>query len=157
MKRIVFAAAGVLALVATACGGGDDHESMNMEEGSTATSAGGAVTAKTVSVTMIDIAYEPKSLTVQRGERVEFVFHNQGKIAHDAFIGDPAAQAEHEKEMTESSGGMGHTGGDSNAITVDPGNTDTLTHTFDKAGTLEIGCHQPGHYGAGMKIAVTVT
>jgi uncharacterized cupredoxin-like copper-binding protein len=47
-------------------------------------------------------------------------------------------------------------GGDMNAITVEPGKAGQLTHTFDKTGTVEIGCHEPGHYAAGMKIAVTV-
>ncbi len=49
-----------------------------------------------------------------------------------------------------------HHGGDSNAITVKPGKTGSLTYTFDKAGETIIGCHENGHYDAGMKIAVTV-
>ncbi|MEO7428152.1 MAG: hypothetical protein ABIY48_02095 [Acidimicrobiales bacterium] len=32
-----------------------------------------------------------------------------------------------------------------------------LTHTFDDTGTLEIGCHQAGHYARGMKLTITVT
>jgi uncharacterized cupredoxin-like copper-binding protein len=31
-----------------------------------------------------------------------------------------------------------------------------LTTRFDRAGTFEIGCHEPGHDTAGMKITVTV-
>jgi uncharacterized cupredoxin-like copper-binding protein len=49
-----------------------------------------------------------------------------------------------------------HSGGATDGITVDPGKTGELTHTFDRTGTVEIGCHQPGHYAAGMKLAVTV-
>jgi len=60
--------------------------------------------------------------------------------------------------MADGGDGEGdHGGDDADAIVVEPGETGTLTHTFDDAGTVEIGCHQPGHYGAGMKIAVTVT
>ena len=158
MKR-VFVAAAFIAVLATACGGGnDDHSTMDMGE-STSTSAAPGGTAKTVDIDMVDIAYEPKTLSVQRGERIEFVFHNKGKITHDAFIGDTAAQADHEKEMSEGKEGSmaeGH-GMGGTAITVDPGKTGSLAYTFDKPGTLEIGCHQPNHYAAGMKVAVTVT
>ena len=52
--------------------------------------------------------------------------------------------------------GGGHGGGDEEALTVDPGETGELTHTFEESGSIEIGCHQPGHYNAGMKITVEV-
>lgn len=157
MRRMLFAAA-ALAVVTAACGGGNgDHSAMDMDK-STGTTGGAAAASRTVEVDMVDIAFEPKTLSVQRGERVEFVFHNKGKLAHDAFIGDTAAQADHEKEMHEGKEGSmagGHGMGET-VITVDPGKTGSLTYTFAEPGTLEIGCHQVGHYAAGMKIAVTV-
>jgi uncharacterized cupredoxin-like copper-binding protein len=52
---------------------------------------------------------------------------------------------------------MGDMGGDDPAVTVEPGKTEELTTRFDDAGTYEIGCHEPGHYAAGMKITITVT
>jgi uncharacterized cupredoxin-like copper-binding protein len=128
------------------CGGGshDSHSSSGKP-------------ARTVNVVMKDIAYDPSTVTVKAGETVRFVFHNEGQIRHDAFIGDEAAQADHEKEMREagSDGKDGHHGDD--AITVDPGDTGTLTHTFKAGEALIIGCHEVGHYAAGMKITVTVT
>lgn len=151
MKRTLIAVV-LLAFVAVACGGGKDSPAIESS-------------ANIVEITMVDIAYEPKGITVKPGEPVELVFKNQGKIAHDAFVGDSAAQAEHEQEMRQrdgSGGGdqmAGHDKGgakDPNAITVQPGKTGRLTHTFEAPGTIEIGCHQPGHYAAGMKIAVTV-
>lgn len=65
------------------------------------------------------------------------------------------------REGDEGSGGGGHDMGDGDkdkdAITVEPGKTGKLTYTFERTGTVEIGCHQPGHYyTAGMKIAVQV-
>ena len=112
---------------------------------------------RTVDVVMKDIAYDPAAVTVKAGETVKFVFRNEGKIRHDAFIGDEAAQAEHEKEMREegSDGDGAHHGDD--AITVDPGKTGSLTHTFKAGEALIIGCHEVGHYAAGMKITVTVS
>ena len=130
-----------------ACGGGSHGESHGSAD----------ETTRTVNVTMRDIAYDPAAATVKAGETVKFVFRNEGQIRHDAFIGDEAAQAEHEKEMREDgSGGMdGHHGDD--AVTVDPGETGSLTHTFKAGEVLVIGCHEVGHYAAGMKLAVTVT
>ena len=154
MKLTVVAAA-LVGLIATACGGGNgDHSSMN--KGSTDTTGVAAAPTRTVNVAMVDIAYEPKTLSVQQGERIEFVFDNKGKIPHDAFIGDAAAQADHEKEMGEHDSMAGGDDTAGTAITVDPGQTDRLTYTFDKPGTIEIGCHEPGHYAAGMKVIVTV-
>lgn len=144
MQRVMsFVAAGVLSAVAVGCGGGD-----HMSHGGT------AKPTRTIDVTMKEFAYEPASVSVTVGETVKFVFRNEGQILHDAFIGDEAAQTEHEAEMR---GGekMHH---DEDAIKVIPGKTGELTHTFEKAGeALIIGCHETGHYAAGMKLAVTVS
>ena len=110
---------------------------------------------QTVDVEMVDIAFEPKTLEVAEGERVTFRFRNTGKVAHDAFIGDREAQLDHEKEMAQAHGGD-HGGDADGAVTVKPGETATLAHTFDEAGSIEIGCHQSGHYQAGMKMIVMV-
>jgi uncharacterized cupredoxin-like copper-binding protein len=48
-----------------------------------------------------------------------------------------------------------HYDGDS-GTSVQPGQTATLTHTFTTAGSTIIGCHEPGHYQAGMKLTVIV-
>jgi uncharacterized cupredoxin-like copper-binding protein len=132
---------GVLLLAAGACGGGDSADD-------------GATAARTVEVEMRDIHYEPATVSVRAGETVKFVFRNVGDAVHDAFIGDEAAQAEHEKEMRE--GGSKHHGGDDHAVTVEPGKTASLTYTFKGGETLLIGCHQPAHYQAGMKVTLTV-
>ena len=147
-RPVVLAAIGT-ALLAAACGGDD-----------TTTSAGGAGgETRTVEVKMVDIGFEPKALEVARGETVRFVFINTGAVAHDAFIGDEEAQAEHEEEMRAADGGEhggGHGEDAEDAITVEPRDTGELTYTFGEAGTLEIGCHQQGHYDAGMKTTVEV-
>ena len=149
MKRALpLATVLVLALAAAACGGDDDS--------GTVSSSGDE---RTIEIEMRDIEFEPTSVDVERGETVRFVFTNEGDVAHDAFVGDDDAQAEHEETMSEDDGGMDHGGGgdDGNAITVEPGDTGELTYTFDTAGSLLIGCHQPGHYDAGMILEVNVT
>lgn len=50
-----------------------------------------------------------------------------------------------------------HHDGDSEAITVDPGDRGELTYAIGETGSVLIGCHQPGHYDAGMMVEVTVT
>jgi uncharacterized cupredoxin-like copper-binding protein len=151
MRRIL-AVVAALATVAGACGGGSD------DEGDTGAAGDGT---RTVEITMRDIAYDPTELTVRKGEEVRFVFVNDGKLVHDAFLGDEAAQDEHEKEMREAdaAGGEGGHGHDDMAaaggISVDPGKRGELTHRFDSAGELFIGCHEPGHYPQ-MRITVTV-
>ena len=151
MQRTRLAAASALFGVGlAACGDTSDSEG--------AASDG----ARTVEVDMVDIAFEPDRLEVNEGDTVRFVFANRGNAAHDAFIGDADAQADHESEMRADLDDMGHGGGhgdanDEEAVTVDPGDSEELTYTFDEGGTIEIGCHQEGHYDAGMTIAVEVT
>jgi len=127
-----------------ACGGGS-HDSMSHGGSS-------AEATRTVDVTMKEFSYDPAAVAVKAGETVKFVFHNQGQILHDAFIGDEAAQAEHEKQMRD---GMTDHGDD--MLKVIPGQTGILTHTFKAGESLIIGCHETGHYQAGMKMALTVS
>src|SRR5713101_7561892 len=139
-SRLVFLAP-VLALAAIAaagCGGSDPSRSANASQ--------------PVVIIMRDIAFTPDRVTVPAGRQVRFVFNNTGKLAHQAFIGNDQAQMDHEMGMSSSMEGMAQ-GPD--AITVQPGQRGTLTHTFGANDRLLIGCHEPGHYAAGMKIAVT--
>jgi len=109
-----------------------------------------------VQIDMVDTSYQPAAVQVAKGETVTFVFNNKGKAVHDAYIGSAAEQEAHEKTMRSADGGHGGGHGDDpKSITVEPGKSGELTHTFTAAGTVEIGCHEPGHYAAGMKLAVT--
>jgi uncharacterized cupredoxin-like copper-binding protein len=157
--RHMFGSLFTVAVVAVcgACGGGSHRAAPAADKA-------GGVPTRTVDVEMRDVAYSPTSIPVRAGETVRFVFHNNGQAVHDAFLGDEAAQAEHEKEMRSDSsgsgsGGMGGMGGGhgDGGIKVEPGKTGELTHTFEKGQSVVIGCHEPGHYAAGMKLALTVS
>ncbi len=135
----------VLALVAlaaatAACGSDDDP-------------SGDAT--RTIEIEMQDNTYVPDTIEVADGEAVRLVFTNLGDVAHDAYIGDEAAQHEHEAEMNGNGGGH-HMGGDSDALSVEPGDTAELTHTFTAGDEVLIGCHEPGHYESGMRLSVDV-
>jgi uncharacterized cupredoxin-like copper-binding protein len=137
-------------LVAGACG--DDSSS-------TGAVAGGRV----IEISMTDMAYGPANISAANGETVTFRFRNNGQAIHEAVIGDDAYQMDHGSSMTGTTmsndgHGMGHGGmGADNMVTVKPGKTGEVTYRFDESGTFIIGCHQPGHYEAGMKANVNVT
>ena len=86
-----------------------------------------------------------------------FEVHNTGQIVHSFVLGDEEAQTEHEAEMQEMSsegGAMEHS--EPNTLDVDPGATSSITWHFTEPGEVLYGCHQPGHYDAGMKGTITV-
>lgn len=109
---------------------------------------------RTVQVEMTDeLRFEPAEFTFQAGETVRFEVTNAGQIVHEFLIGDEAAQDEFEMEMSEGDG-MAH---DTDAgVSVEPGESETFEYTFAEAGDLLAGCHEPGHYGGGMKATITV-
>jgi uncharacterized cupredoxin-like copper-binding protein len=148
MRRIPILALLSLALASAACGSTDDAA----HGGHSATAVGGDAT-RAVEIEMQDNKYVPDSVEVADGETVRFVFTNNGSVPHDAFIGDEAAQDDHEMEMNSDMGG--HNMGETDAITVEPGDTGELTHTFAAGGDEIIGCHEPGHYDGGMRVTIT--
>ncbi len=103
---------------------------------------------------MANLKFDPDQISVKTGETVRFMFHNQDTLVHEAVIGTASEQDAHEKEMVA----MGDMPMQNTAteISVDPGTTGQLTYTFKSPGQLFIGCHQPGHYAAGMKITINV-
>ena len=145
--------AGIVALTTLVAACGDDSQAANSNAnvGDDATSPD----ARTVEVAMEDIKFNQTSLTVEAGETIDFRFANNGKVPHDAFIGDTAAQMDHEDEMAQMDNTGGHTVEEA-AIVLQPGDSGELRYTFSEPGTYEVGCHQPGHYAAGMRIDVTV-
>lgn len=145
-SRTLVVAAALVALLATACGSDDSTSSSD-----TTTTDG----ARTVEIEMRDNKYSPDTVSVQAGETVRFVFTNNGDATHDAYLGDMAAQDDHEMEMRDQMGGHGMD--DEGSVTVKPGKTGELTHTFDTDDAVLIGCHEPGHYEGGMRMSIDVT
>src|SRR5262245_45691778 len=153
------------ALVVAACGGDSDGSDDSGGLTSNGTEDTDSAGTRTVEVEMRDNEFSPD---VSEGETVRFVFTNEGQATHDAVVGDEADQAEHEAEMrsaeSESEHGsmstMGHgteAEGSEASITVEPGGSGELTYTFDTDDAVLIGCHEPGHYDAGMKLTLDVT
>jgi len=106
-----------------------------------------------VKVVMDDtMRFAPDPITVKASEEVTFVVTNDGLIVHEFFVGTADEQVEHAAEMA--AGGMSH--GHDNALSLKAGESGSLTMTFADAGSLIIGCHEPGHYDAGMVATLTV-
>jgi uncharacterized cupredoxin-like copper-binding protein len=131
----------VLGLVVSACAaGGADSEPRNIR------------------VAMADdMSYDPASFDFAAGETVTFEVSNDGAVRHEFFIGTLEDQQHHAEEMQEGAHADGDEHADPTALSVEPGASGTLTYTFDEAGELLVGCHEPGHYEAGMVAPVTVT
>ena len=113
--------------------------------------------ADEIEITMRDSVFDPKTISVKRGVEVTFRFVNRGSLEHEAFIGEAAEQKAHEREMEKGEMSEEHHMGDATFVSVKPGKSATLTHTFTERGTTLIGCHVPGHYASGMRIEVKVT
>lgn len=110
--------------------------------------------ARTVEIATLDtMAFDPPTIGVAAGETVTFVVTNSGTAVHEFTLGDAAMQQEHAEAMAHIPAGMAHEL--PNSITLQPGDTKHLTWRFGDA-ALEYGCHEPGHYDAGMRGRITV-
>ena len=128
------------------------------DHGATASAAGHPGSLKklrrTIKITTLDtMQYDQKEIQVKPGETIRFVVTNAGKIKHELVIGTHEEQIEHAKMMA-SMPGMKHEDGDS--VSLEPGETKSLVWRFGKPGVVEIACHVPGHYEAGMMSKVIV-
>jgi uncharacterized cupredoxin-like copper-binding protein len=141
----------VLVLIAACSSGGASSSAPSAETSGAPASAA----ATRIEVSLADtLRIEPSPMTVPAGVPVTFVVTNTGAIEHEFFIGDEAAQADHEAEMLEM-GGMSHD--EPAGIALDPSETKELTFTFAEPGETLAGCHVVGHYAAGMIATIVVT
>jgi uncharacterized cupredoxin-like copper-binding protein len=147
----------IIALSATACSSGSTESTAPAgpeAQFSFGSPADATNADRTIEITTTDaLIFEPAEFEVAAGEVVTFKLINEGNLVHDFTLGDQATQDEHEAEMAEMNG-MAHD--EPNVVTIPAGETAELTWEFDEAGTVLIGCHQPGHYAAGMTGEITV-
>ena len=101
-----------------------------------------------------NMRYTPAAIKVRRGETVEFVVKNTGKLAHEFVLGDAKELKEHAALMRRYPT-MEHD--DPNMAKLAPGGTARLIWKFTRAGTVEFACLVPGHYEAGMKGHIRVS
>lgn len=109
---------------------------------------------RTIAIDMNDnMRFSPGQFTATEGETIRFVVRNSGKLRHEMVIGSIEKLKAH-AEMMRKMPGMAHAEG--NQVMVDPGRTGELVWRFDKAGSYDFACLEPGHFEAGMKGRITV-
>jgi len=96
--------------------------------------------------------YSLDSLAVTPGETVRFIVTNKGTLPHEFSVGTPDAQVAHAAQMAQAYPEHGHGA----AIDLRPGETKEMLWTFADPSSAQIACHYPGHFEAGMKVAVKV-
>ena len=141
-------ASGSVSASGTHAGGHADEEAIGK-------SGTGAKVTRTVNVDMTDaMRFTPANFTVRQNETVRFVVKNSGKVKHEFVLGTEKELKEH-YEVMKKNPEMEHA--DPNMVTLAPGQTGEVIWQFTKAGKVNIGCLQPGHFDAGMKGLVTVS
>ncbi|MBI1729089.1 hypothetical protein HY229_08170 [Candidatus Acetothermia bacterium] len=108
---------------------------------------------KTITIEMNEFSYTvdgvangPVNLKV--GDVTTLIFINKGKITHDAHFGtDPDLKGRLFNNNIVAPFDM---------LVLEAGERAQLTFTAKTAGTFELGCFQPGHYEAGMKVAFVI-
>lgn len=128
---------------------GDHHESMAGVPGIAEN------VTRTVAVDMNDsMAYTPSALTVKAGETVRFTVKNSGQLVHEFVLGASDEILEHH-ELMKRFPGMEHD--EPNSVSLKADESGDVIWQFNKAGTFQFACLQPGHYEAGMKGDVVVS
>ena len=109
---------------------------------------------RTIRLQALDtMRYAPEKLTVKAGQTVRFIAANAGQIKHEFVIGNAEEQRQH-AAMMKKMPDMKHD--ERNAVSLEPGETKELIWQFSHPPKVEIACHLPGHYEAGMRAIVTV-
>jgi uncharacterized cupredoxin-like copper-binding protein len=107
-----------------------------------------ASATKTVKVEARDgFRFSPSSLRVRAGETVTFEITNRDRIEHEFILGNRDYQDLHDTQMK--AGGVYHDYSEF-SVHVSPGQTATVTWTFEESGRVLYACHVSGHYDAGM-------
>lgn len=145
MKRLAVAVA-VLAIVVTACG----------------ESAGTTDNPRRIEIDAKEFAFSPSGIDITPGETIEFIVTNSGAVAHEFVVTNQVEIDEHleaghamghgDEDMANMDEMDGMEGMAAREVQVEPGETKSLTITFD--GTSDLArfvCLIEGHYEAGME------
>jgi len=104
-----------------------------------------------ISVSMLDTMrfdFAPELGALKQGETIEFRVRNDGSIRHEFSIGNSEDQVKHAL-MMQKMPNMKHS--DPNTVSLEPGESATLSWKFMGSDTVVFACNIPGHFEAGMK------
>jgi uncharacterized cupredoxin-like copper-binding protein len=99
-----------------------------------------------------DLEFEPNTIEVTAGQRVNLTLHNQGVLEHDFSVMHISAADvdEHSHGAADHAAHMDSMGDPELHVFAGGGETSTLTFTALEAGTYEFYCAVAGHKEAGM-------
>lgn len=105
---------------------------------------------ETVKVNALDtMRFEfDREFDISPGKTITFEVTNTGTLRHEFSIGNHSDQISHAETMMKNPGMM-HGDGDA-AISLEAGETKSLTWTFEGNEEIVFACTLPGHYQAGM-------
>ena len=95
-----------------------------------------------------DMRFTPERIVLRQGETVRFSVRNRGSQMHEFVIGTPQELEAHAALMLKFPG-MEHD--EPYVAHVPPGQTGTITWTFNRAGDFDFACLIAGHFQAGMR------
>jgi uncharacterized cupredoxin-like copper-binding protein len=107
-----------------------------------------------VKITLTEFNFVASTTSFKVGVPYHFVISNNGTVPHEFDIIQPQSGQMTPEQVQQSA--LAHI----NQTDLAAGATATLDYTFSQEypqGTLELACHLPGHYEAGMKIPIVVT
>jgi len=130
MSKRLSAVVGLLLVAAllAACGGGGSQQSSTSSSSSSSSSSASTQSVQRIEISGVELAFNPSSITVKRGQPVEIVFKNDGALVHDLLIDEFKVQSGK----------------------VQPGQSTTIRFTPNQAGQFVIYCAEPGHQAGGM-------
>jgi uncharacterized cupredoxin-like copper-binding protein len=117
---------------------------------------GKGITDRSISVSMRDtmrFVFEPVLGELKHGETIEFNVRNDGQIQHEFSIGNAEDQVKH-AAMMQKMPDMKHS--DPNTVSLAPGESAKLSWKFMGKDTVVFACNIPGHFEAGMKLALAI-
>ena len=109
--------------------------------------------ARTVTVLMREMQFEPSRIEVHKGEQIRFVLRNVGTESHEFVLATPDENRKHEEAMKKFPN-MEHD--DPNAKRVPRSGTAELLWAFTKPGDFEFACLIPDHREYGMTGTIVV-
>ena len=95
----------------------------------------------------MSFVFSPEFDSLREGEVIRFEVRNDGQIMHEFSIGNAEEQKQH-AEMMRKMPNMKHE--DPNTLSLEPGESGTITWRFEGGDTVVFACNIPGHYEAGM-------
>lgn len=101
-----------------------------------------------VQVTLSEFKIEASPASVPANRLIKFTVTNKGTLEHEMVVEPKGAN---DKALE------GKSGAPAEADNIAVGQTKTLEWTFTEPGELQLACHVPGHYDAGMVTNFTVT